>query len=268
MEQLVFGLFRNGRRTLALPTPRAHVVPGIPWGSFDHLFTPAFWASQVWFAQDQLSPGVHRIGRTLREEVAACLLGGYGIPAEVGVAAYRRIRSEGLLARGASAEGILAALSRPLEVRGRQVCYRFARRKASLLAQSLARLDAEQPPESYVDRQYRDWLTTLPGIGLKTASWITRNRRDSDEIAILDIHVFRACRIVGLFPTGTSVERHYIDLERLFLEFARALRVRASALDAVIWSFMRNAHRLALASVRRLDSDELRRSERVKFSAA
>ncbi|MCY4119796.1 MAG: hypothetical protein OXG72_02630 [Acidobacteria bacterium] len=46
-------------------------------------------------------------------------------------------------------------------------------------------------------------------------------------------------RHVGLFPVSWQPQRHYFELEAAFLEFAAALDVRASLLDALIWDYMR-----------------------------
>ena len=79
----------------------------------------------------------------------------------------------------------------------------------------------------------------LPGIGAKTASWIVRNHRGSDAVAIIDIHILRAGRHIGVFPVSWQPQRHYTQLECAFLKFAEALGVRASLLDALIWDYMR-----------------------------
>ena len=69
-------------RSVAFPTDE--VIPGVLWGSPETLFTPAFWLVQYWMREGSLAPRVHCLGQTLEEEVVACLLGGHGIPAEVG----------------------------------------------------------------------------------------------------------------------------------------------------------------------------------------
>jgi thermostable 8-oxoguanine DNA glycosylase len=79
----------------------------------------------------------------------------------------------------------------------------------------------------------------LPGIGPKTASWIVRNWTGTDEVAILDVHVLRAGQLMGLFPREIKLPRDYGRLEQIFLEFSKALNVRASLLDAIIWREMR-----------------------------
>src|SRR4051812_21773182 len=126
MAQLVYGFFGDQRRMMELPPATAAVMPGVAWGEFDCLFTPAFWASQAWAESECIGQGTHRLGKSLREEAAACLLGGYGMLAEVGLAAFDRLRSAGLLAPGSSREAILEALSKPVKVGNRLIRYRFA----------------------------------------------------------------------------------------------------------------------------------------------
>lgn len=94
-------------------------------------------------------------------------------------------------------------------------------------------------------RLLRDWLMQLPGIGPKTASWIARNWMDADDVAILDIHIMRVGQAIGLFPRELTVERHYRELETLFLQFSQALDVRASELDAVLWYEMASSPTMA-----------------------
>ena len=164
----------------------------------------------------------------------ACLLGGYGIPAEVGLAAYERLRAVNAESpcRLLDEESVLELLADPLDLNGRLVRYRFAKQKSTYLAGSmraLQSLDREAP-----DRELRDALTALPGVGPKTASWIVRNWRDSDFVSILDIHILRAGRMLQIFPEGKSVERHYLELEAAFLDFAEAISVKASILDSVM----------------------------------
>lgn len=84
-------------------------------------------------------------------------------------------------------------------------------------------------------------MLAFKGIGPKTASWIVRNHLGSDEVAILDIHVIRAGRLIGLFGGKENVQRHYQAMEDKFLLFARRIGVPASCLDIIMWRQMRNA---------------------------
>lgn len=241
--QAVHSPHGNSRRTLVLPPPKQEVVLGVPWGTPAELFTPAYWKTQAWF--DELAgatPSSHRIGKTLLEEVASCLLGGYGIPAEVGLAAFRRLREDGLLRedRPAVADEIRDSLDQPLLVGGRTVRYRFAQQKSKYIAASLDVLRQAAPPvDSAIS--FREFFLGLSGFGLKTASWITRNWLGSDLVAILDIHVFRAGLIAGVFEPRHDLSRDYRELERKFLDFAAAISVRTSTLDALMWRDMRKA---------------------------
>jgi thermostable 8-oxoguanine DNA glycosylase len=225
--------FGGDVRSLDLPGADGDVLPGVKWGAFDEFMTPAYWVGRAWVETDLASPERFKLGCTLEEEVAACLLGGFGIPAEVGIAAFERIRDSRLLSRLPTTEAIWALLARPLSVAGRSVRYRFARQKADYLARALRAL-SEQQLEDLEDLAFRDVLLALPGVGLKTASWITRNWRESDSVAILDVHICRACEAAGVFPLSSRPERDYRILEARFLEFACALRVKPSILDNIM----------------------------------
>ena len=80
----------------------------------------------------------------------------------------------------------------------------------------------------------------LPGIGPKTASWAVRNWLESDEVAILDIHVIRAGILMKIFSPNHRPERNYLAMERRFLDLAMALNAKAGNLDALIWQQMRS----------------------------
>src|SRR5207244_4134576 len=134
-------------------------------------------------------PAPYRFGRTLREEVAACLLGGHGIPAEVGVAAFYHLRDCGLLDEPIpTAPYISRVLRRPLIVNGRSVQYRFSDQKADYLHDALSLMEHERAPTSS-PTELRAFLMRIRGVGPKTASWITRNWLTSDDVAIIDVHI-------------------------------------------------------------------------------
>lgn len=223
-----------GSMFLELPAAQEELLPGVAWGRVDAFPTPAYWAYQVMAKRVLGDPPEYKLGKTLTQEVAACLLGGHGIPAAVGIAAFERLRDEGVLAGSPSEQELLELLQSPLDVHGRAVHYRFAQQKARYLSGCLSQLSIGEPPIGS-GRALRDWLTQLPGIGHKTASWIARNWLRADDVAILDIHILRVGAVIGLFPTNLTVERHYFALEELFLSLSQRMGVRASELDAVIW---------------------------------
>ncbi len=227
----------NEIEVLNLPAPADEVLPQVAWGKYDVLFTPAFWAARVWLLQHQKRFSTFRLGSSLHEEAAACVLGGYGISAEIGLAAFDRLRERGLLVSGAAQMEIQEALFEPMLLGNRFVRYRFAKQRAERLAAVLIELDNVAYEG---DRMLRAELLRLPGVGPKTASWIVRNHLGSDEVAILDIHVVRACVAAKVFPRQVNLNRDYFNLEDRFLEFAAALSARASILDSVMWHHMRN----------------------------
>ena len=110
MIQTAAILTRTGSIQVELPSANVELMEGVRWGSVDAFPTPAYWAYQVVARRLVGKPAGYRLGRTLAEEVAACLLGGHGIPATVGLAAYDRMRERGALSGGAVCEADLEAL--------------------------------------------------------------------------------------------------------------------------------------------------------------
>ena len=220
---------------MELPGPDDEVMPGVLWGSVDAFPTPAYFAFQVVARRLLGRPPSYTLGRTLLEEVGACLLGGHGISGEVGIAAYEHLRSKGAFAGDGtpSQEQLERWLKEPIQVGQRRIHYRFAAQKARYLSQALPMM--RNAPETSIGRELRDWLLCLPGVGLKTASWVVRNWLHADDVAILDIHIMRVGQLAGAFPRRLTVERDYHELERRFLQLSAALDVRPAELDTVIW---------------------------------
>jgi thermostable 8-oxoguanine DNA glycosylase len=231
---------------LELPDPDERLLDDVRWGSFEHPLTPAFWVSQAWMTGTSC-PTNFRLGKSLAEEATFCLLGGHGTHAEVGFAAATRVcRALGETPQGfLSRECIELLLREPVMIRGRPIRYRFAGQRAIYLAGAL-KLLAEIDEARFEDIALRDRLCQLPGIGPKTASWIVRNRRGSDNVAILDVHIVRACQIMNVFPGTSDPARRYFELERRFLDFCAAGSSRASTMDAVMWATMRKLSRTLL----------------------
>lgn len=248
----------DGYNAIRVEVPAANrvVLPGLLWGEAGGLFTPAYWAvnSKLFATQRQHEETPHRLGRTLAEETAACLLGGYGMPAEIGLAAFNRLRDRKLLFPGVTPTKLEAALLEAFKVVGRVVHYRFPRQKAQYLAACLTWLDAHELSLTN-SRALRDELTKMPGVGPKTASWIVRNWLDVDDLAILDVHIIKALRLLGLVDV-LKLPRDYEKAESIFVRLANRLGVRASVLDAVMWEHMRRWGHLIERSSYELSSRE------------
>lgn len=236
-EQFIF-TDPSGNNFLKLPCSSEEVLPGIRWGDASELFTPSFWKHQ---AVVHIGLGTYQkfsLGCSLKEELAACLLGGYGIPAELGLAAFERLQVQGLLRGRPCQVAIEEQLSQPFLIGSKPRKYRFWRQKAKYLAASLSALDTLALPSDH--QGIREQLMRLPGIGPKTASWIVRNQFASNQVAILDIHIIRACVHLRLFPNPKDIARQYAQLEIKFLQLCQALSVPAALLDALMWDYMRS----------------------------
>lgn len=221
---------------------RASIINGA-----DVLFSRQFWSSQALMQDVDTNFKQYRLGETLIEEVAACLLGGYGIPAELGLSAFEHIRSSGILNRCPSCEEFEKILKEPLNVNGIIRNYRFPRQKAKYLADAVRFLNSSirHPRDA---KSFRNYLLEIPGIGYKTSSWITRNWLESDDIAIIDVHIYRACLVAGIFPSVKSIDKNYLSLERQFIQFAHSIPCRPSTLDNFMWNTMRRIGQFAKSS--------------------
>jgi N-glycosylase/DNA lyase len=220
------------------------------WGEPHHLGTAAYWVEQT---RSRCPSCDHRLGRTLAEETVACLLGGFGLPAHVGLAAFEAVRAEGLISTHVppSRRDLELVLTRPIVLDGASapVRYRFPAQRADRIARALQFLSEHSPPRD--GHALRAWLLNVPGVGPKTASWIVRNRHGTEGIAIIDVHVRRAGLAAGFFRPSWRLPRDYALFETAFDHVATIGGVSTAALDARIWrdlSFLGGAGRLLLGA--------------------
>lgn len=210
----------------------------IRWGQPWQHGTAAYWVAATQAVVEESQAGghrSHRLGNNLREEVVACILGGWGMPYEIGLAAFQRVRQRHLESGGllSSAE-VEESLREPFPIDGAWRRYRFPKQRAERLVGALDFIATSEIPSSPV--QIRDWLVGAPGIGLKTASWIVRNHWGSGDVAVLDVHVLRAGVAGDVFPEEFNIVHNYRELEALFLSWAAEGGVSAADLDSVIWA--------------------------------
>ncbi len=225
-----------------MPSSDSELLPGVYWGDPWVLFTPAYWLAQAWMTEsDPSSDNKYRAKDSVVDELGFCMLGGFGITAELATSAFERCKEAGLFSRLETRTEIWTeALSSPLSVGGRLVRYRYPNQKARFLSAAMSYVE-RNPMQLNSGKSLRDQLLVIPGVGYKTASWVARNVLDSDDVAILDIHLIRAGRLCGLFSAEDDVQRQYLPMEERFLSFARALQLRPAKLDCLIWDEMRAA---------------------------
>jgi len=229
------------------PNVNEDALPGIKWGHFTQLYTPAFWKLQYKLSECASQETSHKLASNIIEEIIMCILGGYGIPSEMGIIAFDRLKERGIISTKANFQDILDALSSPFEFEGgKKVSYRFYNQKSKYIHRFLCRNDLDCIPE-FNDILLRNWLLSVDGIGLKTASWVTRNWLHSNNVAILDIHILRAGKLTGFFES--DILSDYLKLEKQYLEFCKAIDVQAANMDAIIWNFMKKNTKLALKTL-------------------
>jgi len=225
-------------RTEVVLRPDNYRARTIEWGQPWIYESPAYWVARA----EQMTPpdspdDTYRLGASLDEEVVACLLGGFAVTYELNVAAFHAVRDAGLIASDIAPDPdlIVQQLIRPLPLAsGRAARYRFPNQKSARIASALSRLKQEPAPADPFAA--RDWLLSFHGIGPKTASWIVRNHWPQAEVAIVDVHVWRAATACGVFDPDWNPTRNYWEMEAVFVEWARHGGVSAAALDATIWA--------------------------------
>lgn len=230
---------------LESPPPDSEVMPGVKWGSPEWVPSAAYWAAMSKLAADE--DDFVCTEATLKEQVGFCLIGGFGITAEINHAVFDRLLVEGIFLPGRipTATEIETILREPVLIGQRSRRYRFPRQRSARLANAMRMVELH-PPSADDPRRFRNEMMKIPGIGPKTASWITRNWLGSDAVAILDIHIVRAGLLIGLFDRKHVLPRDYDLMEARFLAFAKAIGVRPSLLDAVMWREMRKLGRGAI----------------------
>lgn len=238
-----------------LPNEHHELLPGVKWGDCSQLYTPAFW-KMLYMSHKQAdsTDNIYKLGSSILEEIVVCLLGGFGMPSEVGLAAFDRLKNRSLIRQNILFSEIYDALYEPFTLDdGRKIRYRFYNQKSRYIYELLNRADLHQIPVDN-DILFREWLLTVGGIGLKTASWITRNWLNSNNVAILDIHILRAGILAGFYDQNIhNLNKHYFSLEQQYLAFCDALEVSSAIMDAIIWDFMKKNNKLALNALKHIN---------------
>ena len=81
------------------------------------------------------------------------------------------------------------------------------------------------------------FIQNIKGMGYKEASHFLRNIGFGDELAILDRHILKNLKELGVLdeiPSSMS-KKKYIEIERKMKEFSRSANIPISHLDLVFW---------------------------------
>ncbi|MBS3088474.1 N-glycosylase/DNA lyase [Candidatus Pacearchaeota archaeon] len=85
----------------------------------------------------------------------------------------------------------------------------------------------------------RKWIVeSVKGIGMKEASHFLRNIGFSNnQIAILDRHILKNLKEAGLIEeTKIKSEKNYLEIEKIYLDYANSLSIPPDELDLLWWS--------------------------------
>lgn len=84
----------------------------------------------------------------------------------------------------------------------------------------------------------REWLVqNVMGLGYKEASHFLRNIGLGEDLAILDRHILKNLKLMGVIdeiPASLS-KKAYLDIERKMIEFSKQVRIPMSHLDLLLW---------------------------------
>ena len=84
----------------------------------------------------------------------------------------------------------------------------------------------------------REWLVrNVRGIGYKEASHFLRNIGFQQNLAILDRHIVKNLKFIGVLKEipGSISRRRYLDIEKRMMEFSEAVQIPMGHLDLVMW---------------------------------
>jgi len=191
-----------------MPDACSEVLPGVIWGDPWTLFTPAYWLAQAWMSEIDTRPsGRYSVKHGLIGELGFCLLGGFGITAELATAAYDRCWQAGLFLRYETRpEAWVAELSEPLQVGSRKIRYRYPNQKSRFLA---AAMEYVQHNELRTDSgmALREQLLNINGVDYKIASWLQETLLIAMKLRswIFICSAPGACAVYSLQDIGSSV---------------------------------------------------------------
>jgi len=86
-------------------------------------------------------------------------------------------------------------------------------------------------------------MSVAVGIGPKQASLFLRNIGYAENLAILDTHILKYMKVVGLVPQilkTVSYSPKYEDIERILINYATKFKESLACLDTAIWIVMRS----------------------------
>lgn len=192
--------------------------------------------------------------RDIEDELLFCLLGGFGITYEHARSAsitIGRIRPFSIDWEDKQLyQTILSALTRPQfeprRVDGSFRRFRFPKQKAAGIIKARRWLHCQPPLHERLyelsnPQERRRFLSGCPGLGFKSASWLLRNIGLGSDLAIIDVHVFRALVNANRIPDHLRLPKDYEIAEEAFLAWCDELDAPSAAFDLFVWQWQRGS---------------------------
>lgn len=117
---------------------------------------------------------------------------------------------------------------------------RFYKTKAKRIIEAKSKIEQiiriisqENSPEDK-----REWLVeNINGLGMKEATHFLRNIGKSGNLAILDRHILRKLKKIGMIKTFPSslTRKKYLEIEKKMQQFSKKTGIPVSHLDFVFW---------------------------------
>ena len=88
-------------------------------------------------------------------------------------------------------------------------------------------------------KKAREWLVKyVKGMGYKEASHFLRNIGFGEDLAILDRHILKNLRLLGVIEDmpKTLTKKRYMEIENKMREFSKDIGIPLSHLDLLFWS--------------------------------
>lgn len=93
-------------------------------------------------------------------------------------------------------------------------------------------------------------LEKIHGIGMKTSRFFVLHTRKNANVACLDTHILQwLSKHSGVkVPKQTPTRNKYLELERMFLDVSKSLKIHPADLDLKIWNMSRGRNEKLLAT--------------------
>ncbi len=119
---------------------------------------------------------------------------------------------------------------------------RFHRNKARYIVEALGKFREtgirKMVGEFKTAEEAREWVVkNVKGLGYKEASHFLRNIGFSDELAILDRHVLKNLKALGVIEEvpKSLTRKKYLEIEGKMREFSEKAKIKMGHLDLVLW---------------------------------